>query len=132
MQSTVDKKTHDLWASRMENPDLLTKATDMIKDILGERIGEIRADKLGIHYISDSRIIMSLYASFPYLRISFAPAAGLLLREEETFDVYRYNFWETTWRMTHECYTGMSVWISEPRHLKVFQSLLERIKAGKG
>lgn len=116
----------------MHNPELLNKAVDLIKERLGDRIQEVRADKLGIHYISDGRIIMSLYASYPYLRISFAPAAGLLLKDEETFEVERYNFWETTWRMTHECYTGMSVWFSEPRHLKIFDQLLERIKAGNG
>ncbi|MBN2378866.1 hypothetical protein JXM67_03585 [candidate division WOR-3 bacterium] len=132
MQVNVDQKTHDLWANRMSNPELLTKALDKIKGVLGDRIEEIRADKLGIHFISDSRIIMSLYASYPHLRISFAPAAGLLLQEDETFDVARYNFWETTWRMTHECYTGMSIWITEEDHLGAFNKLLERIKAGVG
>jgi hypothetical protein len=116
----------------MQNPDLLTKALDLIEERLGSRIEDYRADKLGIHYISDSRIIMSLYASYAHLRVSFAPAAGLLLQEDETFDVDRYNFWETTWRITHECYTGMSIWLSEPNHLTVFDSILQRINKGSG
>ncbi len=128
----VDKKTQDFWASRMEKPDLLNKAIDLIKDNIGQRIQEVRADKLGIHFISDSRIIMSLYASYAHLRVSIAPAAGLLLKEDETFNVGRYNFWETTWRMTHECYTGMSIWISDKNHLKAFDTFLKRIKEGKG
>ncbi|MBD3284746.1 hypothetical protein GF359_00250 [candidate division WOR-3 bacterium] len=128
----VDKKTYDLWANRMDNPELLSGALDRIKGVLGNRIEEIRADKLGIHFISNSRIIMSVYASYPHLRVSFAPAAGLLLQEDETFDVARYNFWETTWRMTHECYTGMSIWITDEDHLDTFEKLLERIKAGVG
>lgn len=132
MQTTVDKTTQDFWASRMHNPDLLNKALDMIKECLGSRIEEVRADKLGIHYISEGRIIMSLYASYPHLRVSFAPAAGLLLQEDETFAVGRYNFWETTWRMTHECYTGMSIWISDKNHLRAFDKLLDRIREGRG
>jgi len=132
MEAIVDKKTQEFWASRMLNPDLLDGAIDLIKDKLGDRVEETRADKLGIHFISEGRIIMSLYASYPYLRVSFAPAAGLLLQEDESFEVHRYNFWETTWRMTHECYTGMSIWIAENKHLKAFDKLLGRIKEGRG
>jgi hypothetical protein len=132
MEATVDKKTQEFWASRMHDPSLLNGAIDLIKEKLGDRIEEVRADKLGIHFISDARIIMSLYASYPYLRISFAPAAGLLIKEEESYDVHRYNFWETTWRMTQECYTGMSIWIAETKQLKAFAQLLDRIKEGRG
>jgi hypothetical protein len=132
MQSTVDQKTQEFWANRMQDPTLLNGAIDLIKENLGDRIEEVRADKLGMHYISHGRIIMSLYASYPYLRVSFAPAAGLQLQEDETYDVHRYNFWETTWRMTTECYTGMSIWIAEPKQLKIFADFLNRIKSGKG
>jgi len=132
MAVTVDKKTLDFWANRMAKPELLNKAISLIDQELGSNIEEVRADKLGIHFISQGRIIMSIYASYPHLRISFAPAAGLMLREEENFDVERFNFWETTWRMTHECYTGMSIWLTEDRHLKTFAQVLQRIKAGKG
>jgi hypothetical protein len=127
----VSKKVWQQCSLRLKNEEaveVLESLFDLIVDILADRIDEIKTeDGRSISFFSEEREFLTINVTRKDLRIYIHPKAGAHFDPKAKYDLERFRFWEGSFHKASGKYRGISVWISEKRHLSVVKKILDFI-----
>lgn len=88
---------------------------------------EERGKGEGLSFFSGGKEFLTVNVCLRNLRIYVHPSAGAAFDPDADFDVERFRFWDSSYRKTAGKYVGMTVWVSEKKHLPAFKEIINQI-----
>jgi hypothetical protein len=139
-QETGDRKITDFiseefWEKCLARPKkegvaaVLTKVCDYAVNTLSERIDKVeeRGKGEGLSFFSGGKEFLTVNVCLRNLRVYVHPPAGAAFDPDAEFDVEKFRFWDSSYRKTTGKYVGMTVWVSEEKHLSAFGEIVNQI-----
>lgn len=131
LHSMISGKTWKLFEQRLNNPrvsEALQGFYEIITEYLPNRIDDITVfEDKAIMLFSEGREIIRINTMRNSLRIYIHPAAKAFFDPNKKYRVERLNFWESSFHKKTGKYRGLSVWLSDKKHLPGIEKIIKII-----
>ena len=134
-KNITDFISEEFWRKCLARPkkegvaEVLREVCDYVVNALSERVDKVeeRGKGEGLAFFAEGREILLINNGIKFLRIYVHPPAGAAFDPDADFDVEKFRFWDSSYRKTTGKYVGMTVWVSEKKHLPGVKEVINSI-----